>query len=431
VKLRELADSLARDGQAQAFLVRQVDDHFEIVAGERRWRAKQLIKGATTIMAEVRPLTDLQARRLLVAENMQREDLSPLEWIEAVAEMVDAELIEDSEYAALADTPVRVRALLMKLKADEVNGTDYSMHTCVHNVRRLFAGLPKPIEWRSYQERDLPLLKLPDEVKQVAITERLSKSQTEALGQLHRRAPGTFREVVRQQGVRPQRDLNERGAKADDIRPLADVSAREIRLIASSRAPQRQQRPADVAGAVYGTSVETDLLRLIDGGQRFATIYADPPWPFANQRTRAATGNHYGTLSLKALGALPVRELVTPNVHLHLWVANAFLLDVKPIIEAWGFDYRTYLVWHKLLMGLGNYWRNSTELLLFAKRGRLPFRDRSLRNVIQEKRGRHSAKPEQVRRLIERVSPGPYLELFGRRVVPGWTVFGNQIEEAS
>jgi N6-adenosine-specific RNA methylase IME4 len=167
---------------------------------------------------------------------------------------------------------------------------------------------------------------------------------------------------------------------------------------------------------------------LVDAGRRFSTIYADPPWPYRNQATRAATGNHYATLSLKALAALPVRELVTDNAHLHLWTTNAFLDEAIDLLKAWGFAYRTYLVWNKSLMGLGNYWRNTTELLLFGLRGRLPFRDHSIRNWIEEKRGRHSAKPEQVRTLIERVSPGPYLELFGLRMVPGWMVFGNQIE---
>jgi N6-adenosine-specific RNA methylase IME4 len=429
VKLQEFANNLARDGQIHAILVRPKLNRFELVCGERHWRATQLIKGATTIRAEVREMGDLQARRLTAAENMQREDLSPIEWIGAIADMVDAELIEDAEYAALAETPqLRVRTLLGKLDSDRRRGADHVSHTFVGQVESVFAQLPKPVAWRSYLEHDLPVLKLPDEVQQLAITEKLSKSQIEALGQLHRHAPGTFREVVQQRGVRPQWDLHERGAKADDIRPLAEVSAREIRLMASRRAQRRQERQAAVATAVYTTSVETDLLRLIDEGKRFATIYADPPWPYKNQATRGATGNHYATLSLKALAALPVPELVTQNAHLHLWATNAFLDEAIALLRAWGFAYRTYAVWDKLLMGAGNYWRNQTELLLFGVRGRLLFRDRSLRNVIREKRGRHSAKPEVVRALIERASPGPYLELFGRRVIPGWTVVGNQIE---
>jgi ParB family chromosome partitioning protein len=147
VKLRELADSLARDGQAHAILVRPVEDRYQLVCGERRWRAMSLIDGATTILAQVRELTDYQARRLIAAENVQREDLSPIEWIEAIAEMVDVELIEDPVYEALGETPpLRVRTLLMKLDSDRRMSTDHYSNKFVGIVERLFAALPKPIE---------------------------------------------------------------------------------------------------------------------------------------------------------------------------------------------------------------------------------------------------------------------------------------------
>ena len=190
----------------------------------------------------------------------------------------------------------------------------------------------------------------------------------------------------------------------------------------------RQGHHAEVADAVNGPAMVEDLQTLVDAGCRFPTIYADPPWPYRNQATRAATSHHYATLSLKALAALPVRHLVADNAHLHLWATNAFVDEAIDLLRARGFAYRTSFVWAKPQLGLGNYWRNATELLLFGLRGRLPFRDHRIRNWIEEKRGRHSAKPEPVRTLIERVSPGPYLELFGRRAVPGWTVFGNQID---
>jgi ParB family chromosome partitioning protein len=204
VKLHELADSMARDGQAHAILVREDGPRFQIVAGERRWRAKQLVEGATTILAEVRPLTDLQARRLTAAENMQRENLSPIEWIAAIAEMVDAELIEDPEYAGLAETAqLRVQAQLMKLQSDETHGTTHVSKFTNEDIGRLFAHLPRPVTWQSYLTNDLPLLKLPDPVKALAITEKLSKSKAEALGELHRKAPEKFEQVVAEAGIGP------------------------------------------------------------------------------------------------------------------------------------------------------------------------------------------------------------------------------------
>ena len=98
-------------------------------------------------------------------------------------------------------------------------------------------------------------------------------------------------------------------------------------------------------------------------------------------------------------------------------------------MEAWGFTYKSMFIWVKPQMGMGNYWRVSHEYMLFGLKGKLPFQNRAQMSWAEYKRGKHSAKPEQIRDKIETVSPGPYLELFGRKKVDGWTVFGNQIDE--
>lgn len=178
-----------------------------------------------------------------------------------------------------------------------------------------------------------------------------------------------------------------------------------------------------------------DLDALVQRGLRFGTIYADPPWLYDNQGTRAATGNHYGGMTVEELCELPIRGLAADASHLHLWTTNAFLFDCPRIFDAWGFEFRTSFVWVKNQMGIGNYWRNSHEIMLTAVRGDAKrFNDHSMVSwmeggaALKSDRGRHSAKPEQVRHLIERASPGPYLELFGRSPADGWTVWGNQIE---
>ena len=163
-------------------------------------------------------------------------------------------------------------------------------------------------------------------------------------------------------------------------------------------------------------------------GEQFSCIYADPPWIYGNQGTRGATSDHYHGLSVDEIAALPVPELTAENAHLHLWTTNAFLQDAFSIMESWGFTYKSMFIWVKPQMGMGNYWRVSHEFLLFGLKGRLPFNNRSQMSWGQYPRTKHSAKPEEVRAKIETVSQGPYLELFGRRKVDGWTVFGNQIE---
>lgn len=169
------------------------------------------------------------------------------------------------------------------------------------------------------------------------------------------------------------------------------------------------------------------LLDLV--GQKFATIYADPPWKYGNQATRASTDDHYGTMTVDDLCLMPVADLAADDAHLHLWTTNGFLPDAFRVISAWGFKYRSCFVWVKPQMGIGNYWRVSHEFLLLGIRGDAKrFNYRKLKSWGEFKRRRHSAKPEEVREMIELASPGPYLEMFGRNPAPGWTVMGNQIE---
>lgn len=142
---------------------------------------------------------------------------------------------------------------------------------------------------------------------------------------------------------------------------------------------------------------------------------------------RGAAEHHYRTMSLDDICGLPVPQLVAPRSHLHLWTTAAFLADAFTVIRAWGFAYKSCFVWVKPILGCGNYWRLAHEFLLLGVRGRTPFRVRTERSWQEWPRGRHSGKPERVRGIIERVSPGPYLELFGRRPVDGWVVFGDTI----
>ncbi|MCY2967616.1 MAG: MT-A70 family methyltransferase [Planctomycetota bacterium] len=173
-----------------------------------------------------------------------------------------------------------------------------------------------------------------------------------------------------------------------------------------------------------------DLQSLVDLGHRFPTIYADPPWEYANRVARGAASRHYRTMTLDDICGLPVSNLTTDDAHLHLWTTNGFLSEAFQVIKAWGFEYKSCFVWVKPELGCGNYWRVSHEFLLLGVRGRLPFRERTHKSWLLHHRREHSRKPESVRLLIEQVSPGPYLELFGRAEVPNsdWTVFGNQVE---
>lgn len=207
----------------------------------------------------------------------------------------------------------------------------------------------------------------------------------------------------------------------------ADLSLRG--MLASIKADTKQDRREGVIELADNATTKTsDLLALSNRGMKFGTIYADPPWIYGNQATRGATEDHYVGLTVDEIKALPISDLAADNAHLHLWTTNGFLFESKEIMEAWGFSYRSCYVWVKPQMGMGNYWRVSHEFLLLGIRGSCPFADRSLKSWGEFRRGKHSAKPDQIRSLIEKASPGPRLELFGRRPAPGWAVWGNEIE---
>ena len=179
-------------------------------------------------------------------------------------------------------------------------------------------------------------------------------------------------------------------------------------------------------------------------GRRFTTILADPPWRFQNATGKVAPEhrrlNRYGTMTLDDIKALPLPQVAATTSHLYLWVPNALLPEGLAVVAAWGFRYKANLVWHKIRKdggsdgrGVGFYFRNVTELLLFGVMGKnartLP-PGRTQVNILQTRKREHSRKPDEQYRLIESCSPGPYLELFGRGVRSGWTTWGDQADDA-
>lgn len=206
-------------------------------------------------------------------------------------------------------------------------------------------------------------------------------------------------------------------------RPTAREVAAEIaaRLDDESPLPIIHSEPLD---GVCG-----DLQELIELGNKYGVIYADPPWAYDNRATRANVESIYaGTMTVEEICDMPVPQLAADDAHLHLWTTNAFLHDAFHVMQAWGFDYRSVFVWCKPQMGIGNYWRVSHEFLLLGIRGNVKgFAERCHMSYRVIDRGEHSAKPDVVRDLVSQVSPEPRLELFGRKRVEGWTVFGNQV----
>lgn len=178
---------------------------------------------------------------------------------------------------------------------------------------------------------------------------------------------------------------------------------------------------------------------------RYRTIVADPPWPFkwngaAGGKRRNATPLRYPLMTIAAIHALPVSELAAPDCHLFLWVTPELhrLGEGVKTAQAWGFEPLDEIIWEKPNIGVGVFPRHVHEPVLIARRGSIafsgPFNVRSVQKWSQRHAGggkgkEHSAKPDGLLDLVERHSPGPYLEMFARRNRLGWDTWGNEALE--
>jgi len=185
-----------------------------------------------------------------------------------------------------------------------------------------------------------------------------------------------------------------------------------------------------------------DFLRELQG-ERFGTILADPPWRFQNRTGKMAPEHQrlkrYGTMDLEEIKSLPVSKVAADRSHLYLWVPNALLPEGLQVMKAWGFEYKSNIVWHKVRKdggsdgrGVGFYFRNVTELVLFGIRGkdaRTLAPGRRQVNLLSTRKREHSRKPDELYDIIEDCSWGPRLEIFARGSREGWSTWGDQAEE--
>lgn len=186
-----------------------------------------------------------------------------------------------------------------------------------------------------------------------------------------------------------------------------------------------------------------DFSRAVSG-KKFACVLADPPWQFMNRTGKIAPEHRrlsrYGTMNVQMIAGLPIQDCLAPTSHLYLWVPNALLPEGLMVLKAWGFDYKSNIVWHKVRKdggsdgrGVGFYFRNVTEIVLFGTRGkkaRTLAPGRRQVNLLATRKREHSRKPDELYSIIEACSPGPRLELFARGARDGWSVWGDQATDA-
>ena len=220
------------------------------------------------------------------------------------------------------------------------------------------------------------------------------------------------------------------------VATLADALGYELRL-------EPKSTRAVAAAAIHRPEAAVaahDLQNL--EGRPFSTVLADPPWRFQNRTGKVAPEHRrlsrYDTMTTAEVCALPVRDVTTDNAHLYLWVPNALIADGLRVLDAWGFTYKSNIVWAKRRKdggpdgrGVGFYFRNVTELILFGVKGKMRTLAPGRRqvNMIETRKREHSRKPDEQYDVIEACSPGPYLEMFARYARPGWVSWGLEADD--
>jgi N6-adenosine-specific RNA methylase IME4/ParB-like chromosome segregation protein Spo0J len=199
------------------------------------------------------------------------------------------------------------------------------------------------------------------------------------------------------------------------------------RIRAKKSEAKREERIERIAEIAVGN-------RDLNTGKTYPVVYADPPWQYDYSPTEVrAIENHYPTMSLEQIKALPISNIVSDDAILFMWATSPKLKEAFQVLEAWGFEYRSSAIWVKNQLGMGYYFRQQHELLLIATRGSMPApapADRP-RSVFTSDRTEHSAKPAEFADFIERMYPTlPRIELFCRSPRHGWDVWGNQAHAA-
>lgn len=170
----------------------------------------------------------------------------------------------------------------------------------------------------------------------------------------------------------------------------------------------------------------------------YSIIYCDPPWDYAgreqhnNVKENKSVINHYPTMKLEDLKKLNVQSICEKDCLLFMWSSSPHLPQAIQLMESWGFEYKTIaFVWDKQRVNPGYYTMSQCEICLVGKRGRIPSPrgSKNIRQFLSEVRGRHSAKPIEVRKRIELMFPTQKkVELFSREKVEGWDCWGNEVE---
>jgi N6-adenosine-specific RNA methylase IME4 len=352
-------------------------------------------------------MTDAASRSSLTRYDAARRALAEVHRVDEAKDIRDKAIAMQAYARQAKDATLIVQATEIRMRAERRAG-ELLIEMEDHGARRA----------HSQRSRGATSASLPPKLSDLGVT----KTQSSRWQKLAALDPNSFEDKVGTASKRAYHAMTCRFVKADEI----------------ERAKQRHSQLIE-----HGCTVD-DLIALADSGKRFGVIYADPPWPWEtwggeSGKIRSAPDNHYGTSPLDEIAKLPVARLAADDCALLMWCTAPHITRGNhiPVIEAWSFRLKSStfgFVWIKqtpsgkgLHTGMGYHTRANAEFCLLATKGSPLRLADDVHQVVFAPVGEHSAKPEEVRRRIERLFPGPYLELYGRKQAPGWTVWGNEV----
>lgn len=375
-----LVEDITLNGQLEPIWI---DSEGRIIDGRNRYMA--------CLKANIQPITKTWTGNgsivdFAVSLNLHRRHLTPSQRACVAAEMLP--LLEEEARArqvSLAGTRPSVKNDLGEIIPEGVNGVFDGGEQIVHGESVKEVGLPPQESGRAREK--------------AATATNVNDRYVFDAKKLKEEAPAIF-------------------AKVRAGEKTITEAKREIKEVA------REQHRAENAKKVEAT-VSLDVFA---SGAKFSTVMLDPPWDWGDEGDKDQLGRarpQYSTMTIDQLLDLPVGALADADAHLYLWITNRSLPKGFKLIEKWGFRYITCLTWVKPSFGMGNYFRGSTEQLLFAVRGSMPLRVKNAPTHFALPRGeKHSSKPLQIYSMVEEWSHGPYIELFSRSKRIGWSSWG-------
>lgn len=350
-----------------------------------------------------------------------RAEIRAIDKVGLAKEVREQKLAEAQDIAdAVLDAEVKIGELM--LQVPKASGGDHgNQYTNGKSNTGVIFAKPEP---KTYQ--DLPFTSSEEDQAERSVEEPVKEK------------PETKTEVIEKSGfTKMQVSRFETLAKNPEVVAQAKAEARQNDDIVSRslvlnmvKEQKRAEKEAAREEARLENAEKVEALSSpLEAQGLFQTIVIDPPWDWGdegdvNQFGRAKPDYH--TMPIEDIEKLPVAKIADDNCHLYLWVTNRSLPKAFRLIEAWGFRYITCLTWVKPYFGMGNYFRGSTEQILFAVKGSQPLKRKDVGTHFEAPRGNgHSAKPDEFYSLVESCSYGPYIDIFGRKERDGWSVWGE------